>query len=124
MVVYIKALSIDKNKWLDEDTFQEGVALCQTIPGATAMQTAAYVGLKARGMAGALLSYIGFGLPAFCVMLVFSSLYARYHELPKVIALFADLQAIIVAIIVNAVLSFGKGTIKSYKEIIIIKNIN
>ena len=65
MIAYIKELSVNRNKWLDEETFKDGVSLCQSIPGATAMQMAAYVGLRSNGLIGALLSYIGFGLPAF-----------------------------------------------------------
>jgi chromate transporter len=65
MVAYIKEMAVMHHKWLDEEQFKDGVALCQTIPGATAMQTAAYVGLRAKGIAGAFASYVGFGLPAF-----------------------------------------------------------
>ena len=52
MVAYIRKMAVEQNQWLDEATFQDGVALCQTIPGATAMQTAAYVGLRAAGSQG------------------------------------------------------------------------
>jgi len=48
MVVYIRKMAIEKKDWLDVSFFDEGVALCQVIPGATAMQTTAYVGLKTR----------------------------------------------------------------------------
>ncbi len=41
MVAYIRRLAVDKKQWLGDGSFLEGVALCQTIPGATAMQTAA-----------------------------------------------------------------------------------
>ena len=41
MVAYIKELAVEKKKWLDSKSFQEGVALAQAIPGATAMQVAA-----------------------------------------------------------------------------------
>ena len=68
MVPYIGKLAIKQRGWLDENTFHDGVALCQTIPGATAMQTAAYVGFRARGVSGAAVSFIGFGLPAFVLM--------------------------------------------------------
>jgi chromate transporter len=49
MVPYIGRMAVEQRKWLDEETFRDGVALCQTIPGATAMQSAAYVGFRARG---------------------------------------------------------------------------
>jgi chromate transporter len=41
MVAYIRDLAVKKKAWLTGETFQDGVALCQSIPGATAMQTAA-----------------------------------------------------------------------------------
>lgn len=112
MVIYIRELSVKRKEWLDEKTFNDGVALCQSIPGATAIQTAAYVGLKSRGVMGALLSYVGFGLPAFLFMLVLSWLYVRYHELQSVVALFTVLQVIVVALIANATFLLGKGLVR------------
>ncbi|MGA2379253.1 MAG: chromate transporter [Spirochaetia bacterium] len=47
------------------------------VPGATAMQSCAYVGLRLRGVRGAAASFTGFGLPAFLVMAVRSELYVR-----------------------------------------------
>lgn len=72
MVAYIGELAVAKKQWLSRSSFKEGVAVAQTIPGATAMQVAAYVGLRARGMAGAAAAFIGFGLPAFVFMLILS----------------------------------------------------
>ena len=119
MVVYIKDLAVRRNKWLDEDTFNDGVALCQSVPGAIAMQVAAYVGLKTRGTTGALLSYFGFGLPAFIFMTILARLYMRFHAMPQVIALFLGLKVIVVAIIVNAASSFSKSATKDYRDIFI-----
>ena len=77
MVAYIRKMEVEKKHWLDEETFRDGVALCQMIPSATAMQTAAYVGLKTQGVAGASVSFIGFGLPAFLIMMTFSAFYSQ-----------------------------------------------
>lgn len=119
MIAYIRKMAVEKKNWLDAETFSDGVALCQTIPGATAMQTAAYVGLKTRGVIGASASFIGFGLPAFLLMMTFAALYTNTHNLLIVISAFSGLQAIIVAIIANATLSFGKTTLKDWKAFVI-----
>jgi chromate transporter len=116
MVAYIRRLAVEKRRWLDGATFGDGVALCQMIPGATAMQTAAYVGLKTRGVLGAAASFIGFGLPAFILMTVFAALYSRTHSLPIVVSAFSGLQAIIVAIVANATLAFGRSTLKDWRS--------
>jgi chromate transporter len=119
MVPYIGELAVKRKKWLDEETFKAGTVLAQSIPGATAMQTAAYVGLQAGGVSGALASYVGFGLPAFLLMLVFSSLYAASRSLPWVASLFAGLQVIVVAIVANGTYTFGRSSLKHYVHVLL-----
>jgi len=116
MIAYIRELAVARERWLTKETFADGVALSQTIPGATAMQVAAYVGLRTRGVAGALVSYVGFGLPAFFLMLTLSALYARTHNVPLVIAAFSGLQALIVAVVANAAISFGRSTLHCWQH--------
>ena len=119
MVAYIRHLSVDKKGWLKARAFDDGVALCQAVPGATAMQTVAYVGLRARGVSGAAVSYVGFGLPAFGLMLLLAALYERTHHLPAVVSAFDGLQAIVVAIVANAAVAFGRTTLKQWRHGII-----
>jgi len=119
MVAYIRKMAVERKQWLDGETFRDGVALCQTIPGATAMQMAAYVGLRVRGTVGAGVSFIGFGLPAFVLMITLAALYTSAHTLPAVVSAFSGLQAIIVAIVANAVVSFGKTSLKTWQHFII-----
>lgn len=117
MVAYIRTMAVGQRKWIDGKSFQDGVALCQTIPGATFMQLSAYIGLKVRGIQGAVVSYIGFGLPAFSLILFLSIAYAHTHALPGVTSAFDGLQAIIVAVVANATFTFGKITLKSWKDV-------
>jgi chromate transporter len=114
MVAYIRNLAVEKKRWLSKDSFDDGVALCQTVPGATAMQSAAYVGLRARGFSGAAAAYIGFGLPAFLFVLGLAVLYQLGHNAPLVITLLSGLRALVIALIANAALSFGRTTLKNW----------
>ena len=113
MVAYIGNLAVKRKKWLDGQTFKDGVALAQSIPGATAMQTVAFVGLQTKGVAGALLSYIGFGLPAFLLMLGFSALYAVSRSLPWVASVFSGLQVIVVAIVASSDLYLRQNVLEA-----------
>jgi chromate transporter len=116
MIPYMGKMAVEQRQWLDQETFRDGVALCQTIPGATAMQVSAYVGFRARGVAGAAVSFIGFGLPAFLLMVGLSAFYVRSYKLPPVVAVFRGLQIIVVAIVANATLSFGKTSLKGVRD--------
>jgi chromate transporter len=118
MVAYIRKMAVEKNRWLDDHSARDGVALCQTIPGATAMQMSAYIGFRARGVGGAAASFIGFGLPAFLFMMILSALYVQTHTLPAVVSAFNGLQAIVVALVANATLSFGRASIKNWRNVI------
>ena len=119
MIAYIRRMAVEKKHWLDPETFKAGVGLCQVIPGATAIQAAAYVGLKARGAMGAASAFVGYGLPAFLFMILFSFLYSRFHDLPAVVSLFVGLQVVIVGIVANAAVSFGGNTLKGWRDMLI-----
>ena len=82
------------------------MALVQIIPGARAMQVA-YVGLRLRGVAGAAASFIGFGLSAFLLMTTLSALYVQTLIPCRRLGI-DGLQAIIIGIIGNATVSFGR----------------
>jgi len=116
MVAYIRDLAVRKGRWLSEETFADGAALCQSIPGATAMQTAAYVGLRVRGVRGALATFVGFGLPAFVFMVVLSGVYAVSRDLQPVASAFRGLHVIVVALMANAVGTFGRSSIKNWRD--------
>ncbi len=115
MMAHIKELSVKRNAWISEERFRHGIALCQSIPGATVMQMAAYVGMSVRGLPGAFSSFVGFGLPAFLIMLAFSAGYADSHRLPTIVSLFAGLQVLVVAIIAHAAYLFARETIKGLR---------
>jgi len=120
MVAYIRDLAVTKNKWLSEESFQQGVAVCQSIPGATAMQAAAYVGLRAGGVFGAVAAYIGFGTPAFLLMVTLTVVYSKAYGMAPVISVFSGLQVIVIALVANATLSFGRSSIKVWQDILLV----
>lgn len=119
MVAYIRDLAVRKKCWLSEEAFADGAALCQSIPGATAMQTAAYVGLRVGGTAGSLAAFVGFGLPAFVFMVVLSGFYTVSRDIQPVASAFRGLHVIVVALIANAVVTFGRSSIKTWRDAIL-----
>ena len=96
-----------------------GAALCQLIPGATMVQIVTYIGYRVRGIPGALTAAVAFVLPAFLALLALSALYFKFHSLWFIQALFKGLGAIVLAIILNACLTFGKNVFKDWKAVLI-----
>ena len=112
MVTHIKRLAVTRKSWLAEADFQQGIALCQAVPGATAMQCAAYVGLRVRGLRGAVSAYLGFGLPAFVLMLSLSIAYRCFREVPALVSMLTGLRALVVALVANSAWTFARSSVK------------
>ncbi len=116
VIAYIRRLAVVQRRWIDEDDFRLGTALCQAVPGATSMQAAAYVGLRTRGLGGAVAAYAGFGLPAFSLMLALSLAYERAVAFHSVTAALTGLRAVVVALVVNAAWAFGRPAVRSVRD--------
>lgn len=119
MTAHIRKHIVEKKQWLDGNTFDSGLALCQVIPGAIVMQLAAYIGLKLRGIRGAVLCFVAFGFPAFLIMFILSVLYKHSKNIESIELILRGLRVIIVAIVANAVYIFGLKNFKNINDWII-----
>jgi chromate transporter len=118
MVAYIGELATRKG-WASREELAEGVVLCQSIPGATAMQCAAFVGLRAAGVRGAFAAYAGFGLPAVVLMVAASAAYGHVAGLALVQAGFLGFRAMIVALVANAAFEYALKNVRSARDVLI-----
>ncbi len=118
MVAYIGQMATRRG-WLSREEYAEGVALCQSIPGATAMQSAAFVGLRTSGVRGAFAAYAGFGLPAMVLMFVAAAAYGHVAGIGAVQAGFRGFRAVIVALVMNAAFEFSRKSIRSVQDMFI-----
>ena len=119
MISQIKEAAVNRYAWVKEGEFMRGVALCQLIPGATMVQIVTYIGYRVRGIWGALTATVAFVLPAFIAILILSAIYFKFHTLWFIQALFKGLGAIVVAIILNACITFGRPILRDWKVILI-----
>lgn len=117
MMAYLKGDLVSKRRWLSDQEFKEGMALCQMIPGATMVQMCTYTGYRLRGTPGALAAALGFVLPAFLAMTLLSALYFSVGSAPVVHTLFRGLGAIVVAIVLDACLTLGRTTLQGWQGI-------
>ncbi|MFI5340938.1 MAG: chromate transporter [Candidatus Methylomirabilales bacterium] len=115
MMAYLKSDLVGKRRWLPEQEFKDGMALCQVIPGATMVQMCTYTGYRLRRLPGAITAAVGFVLPAFLLMAGLSAAYFSFGDLPLIKALFRGLGAIVVAIILNACVSLSRTTLHGWR---------
>ena len=119
MIIQIKETAINRYGWVKEGEFMRGVALCQLIPGAIMVHIVTYIGYRVRGIWGALTAAVAFVLPAFVALLILSAIYFKFHGLWFIEPLFKGLGAIVIAILLNACITFGKSVLKDWKVMVI-----
>jgi chromate transporter len=120
MIPVIRAAVVERLRWLRKEEFRLGLSLCQAIPGATVMQLAAYTGLRLHGVPGAFVAYLGFALPAFCLVTGLSAAYFQLRSAAFVGAVFSGLQVVVLALLARAAWDFGRRYANSAKSILLL----
>ena len=105
----IKRELVEEERWVSPEKFNRVYAVYQVLPGPEAHELCVYFGTLARGRLGGLLAGLGFMLPGFLLMLLLSWVYVRFGiATPAFAAVFAGVQAAVLALIVRAVHRIGK----------------
>src|ERR1700726_2894724 len=55
---------VNRRKWIDEQSYADLVALCQSLPGPTSSMVGTAIGLTLAGLAGGLVHWLCFTLPS------------------------------------------------------------
>src|SRR3569833_523729 len=112
-IALMHRMLVDERRWIGEQRFLHALSYCMLLPGPEAQQLAIYIGWLMHGLRGGLVAGILFVLPGACVMLVLSALYALYHDLPAMSALFLGVKAVVLAIVIQAILRIGARALKN-----------
>jgi chromate transporter len=113
LVGYMHRDLVDKNQWISEEEYREGMTLAQLAPGPLAAQLSIYLGYVHYGIWGATLTGFAFVLPSFLMVLGLGIAYQHFGGLPWIQAIFYGVGAGVIGIIA---LSSYKLTQKSLKN--------
>ncbi|MGM0605150.1 MAG: chromate efflux transporter [Halobacteriota archaeon] len=93
--------------WVDQSTFMEGLAICNTLPGPASTQLGIFMGWVRAGIPGAIVAGGAFMLPTFLIVVFFSWLYFAYQAVPAVDAFFYGINPVVIGLIVGACYSMA-----------------
>lgn len=102
-----------KRKWMDEQHFLDLVGATNLIPGPNSTKMAIHIGRERAGWKGLIIAGLSFILPAVLITSIFAWLYVKYGQLPQVQPFIYGIQPAIIAIILGAVFSLAKKSLKS-----------
>jgi len=108
MLTFIHREVVDKNNWLDEETFVDGLAAAQACPGPIAVNVSVYTGYHLAGRLGLLLAVLGTVLPSFMVILLIALFFENWSNLAIVQKAFNGLRPAVTALIAVPVIQIAQ----------------
>jgi chromate transporter len=70
---YFRDEYVKRRKWVDEETYADLIALCQTLPGPASSQVGISLGIIRAGLPGGIAAWLGFTLPSAIAMVIFAA---------------------------------------------------
>lgn len=98
MIPIIEKELVTRYKLLSTEEFYDALIVCQSLPGAIAINFAVFLGLRLKGYKGALASFLGVVLPSFVFILIISIFLFQYVENPVVAAFFKGVRVSVVVL--------------------------
>lgn len=102
MIPLIRQEIVEANKWLEDDEFLDCLAICQSTPGALAVNNAVFIGYKISGKLGALMAALGVILPSFFIILLIAASFTAIQSYSFISPIFTGVRASVVALIFTA----------------------
>jgi chromate transporter len=108
MVPQIETDVVQVNKWMDHQTFADGVAFGQITPGPVLI-TATFIGYKVAGVIGAIMTTIAAFLPSFVMTMIAGASINRFRANFHVQAFLAGVAPAVVGMLAAAGVTMAKS---------------
>lgn len=119
MIPAIRRETAEDRKWMGEEEIADCIAVCQSLPGAFAVNSAVFIGKKVKGIPGAIAAGFGMVLPAFVAIIVILLFLGQIEDNVYVIGAFEGIKAASAALIAVTVYQLGRGIFKKFSSYII-----
>lgn len=98
----------EKKKWVDSEKIVDIFAVSESLPGAVALNSSAFVGYSIAGTPGTIAALLGNMTPSIIIVLSLSLVLDKVSGNPYVLSIFKGITPAIVGLISYAALKIGK----------------
>jgi chromate transporter len=105
--------TVKRRKWLTDQQFLDLIGAVNLIPGPNSTEMAIHIGFLRAGWRGLIVGGVCFIVPAMLCVLALSWVYVRFGSTPQATWLLYGIKPVIIAIIVQALLSLGRKAVKN-----------
>jgi chromate transporter len=109
MLPLIEKEIVDVHGWARRDEILDIFALAQSVPGAIGVNTAVFIGLRLRGLLGAMAALLGVVTPSIAIILVIARLFSQFQSNLHLLRAFSGVKAAVVGLIAAATWRAGKN---------------
>lgn len=102
MIPLIENICVGKKKWITHEEMMNITVIAESTPGPIAINCATYVGLKRKGIPGAVAATFGVILPSFVIILLISFFLDRFLEIKWIASAFRGIKIAVGILIIDA----------------------
>lgn len=113
ITAYIRRIIVEHKKWLTDDEFFPGLALCQLLPGANVVGISLYIGNHLGGLLGAFLTTSCIIVPPSIVLFVIGYFYFTYGALPAMEAVLKGVAAVACGLMTSMLVESAKASLSN-----------
>jgi chromate transporter len=118
-VALMREEAVRRRRWLTDTELLDLVAAVNVIPGPNSTELAIHLGRRQAGWPGLVAAGVAFVLPAFVIVSVIAAGYVRYGTTPEARWLLYGINPVVVAILVDALVGFGREAMTSAARVLL-----
>jgi len=108
MLPLIQKAVVEEHQWMEDKEMIDCIAICQSLPGVVAINSATYIGYKKKGFVGAIAASLGVVLPSFIIIILAVLFLGQIGANRYVNGAFTSIKAASCALILFAAFKLGK----------------
>ncbi len=107
----VKIEAVENFNWMTAEEFAEAFAIGNTLPGPIATKMSGYIGYRAAGIIGAIVSTTAMILPSILALVIMLTLLSKYKDLPALKGMIKAIKPVVVILLAQVVIDFFPGAI-------------
>lgn len=108
MLPILQRVVVERKEWVSEQDLADYFAIGQCTPGIIAVNVATFIGMKRRGIMGAIVATLGLVSPCIVIISIIAMLFQSFGSSDVVNSAFLGLKACVAVLIIGSAWSFMK----------------
>lgn len=113
MIPQIQQVAVKDRRWLSEEEMIDCIALCQSLPGVIAINSATYIGRRVKGTKGSLSATLGVVMPSFIIIILAVTFLGAIGDNRYITGAFTGIKAAVSGLIAVTAVKLGRQSLTS-----------